>query len=159
MYKAPSIGLRCLYCLAVLSAIFPYGMSSWVALTLGTAGMSRILLIPTVLFGVLGIWRIFLVARYRETLGAYVFDGALRILRVIGLIGMFIAVFYLIVRFAAPPLLRSLDQGGDVSTRGVMSYVVGVYFAMLQGLVTPGLVIFELSRLLGFERQASAQEA
>jgi hypothetical protein len=108
------------------------------------------------LFLVAGLWRINHVARYPGTLGSYTFDGGLKVARVVGIIGMVIAVIYLLIRLGSGPWLRSLDRSGDISTRGIASYVAGVYFAMFSGFATLGILIFEFSRLLGFEKFAKA---
>jgi hypothetical protein len=107
------------------------------------------------------LWRVYRVARYPGTLGSYIFDGALKATRIVGVVGMVIAVLYLLVRLGSGPWLRSLDRSGDVTTRGIASYVAGVYFAMFSGFATLGIVIFEFSRLLGFEKfaNASAQDS
>ena len=150
MYKEASLSVRTLYCLAVLSAIFPFGMSGWVAATLGTFQVGRIFLVfPIVILGA-GLWRIYVVARRRETLDSYVPDGALKVMRVVG---MGVAVIYLLLRLGSSFFLRSLGNTGDISTRGVLSYVAGVYFALFSGAASLGVMIFEFSRLLGFERQ------
>jgi hypothetical protein len=158
MYQEPSTSLRVLYCLAALSAVFPYGMSGWVAITMGASSRPGVFLVFPILFLVVGIWRIYSVARYDSTLGSYTYDGTLKILRIVGIIGMVIAVIYLVVRLGSGPWLRSLDRSGDVSTRGIASYVAGVYFSMLGGFATIGIMVFELSRLLGFERHANTGE-
>jgi hypothetical protein len=150
MYSEPSVLLRALYCLAVLSAIYPSGMSGWVAATLG--GAPSLYRIPTLLFAALGLWRIYAVARHRHTLGSYVFPGPLKVLRVVGIVGLVIGTLYLVLRIGVAPIVRSLNEVGDSSTRGIAGYVAGVYVALLQTVVTPGIIVFELSRLLGFER-------
>jgi hypothetical protein len=156
MYTDASVSLRILYCLAVVSAVFPYGMSGWVALTLGATPRPILFMAFPLLFLVAGLWRVYRVARYPGTLGSYTFDGALKVARIVGIVGMVIAVLYLLVRLGSGPWLRSLDRSGDISTRGIASYVAGVYFAMFSGFATLGIIIFEFSRLLGFEKFANA---
>jgi hypothetical protein len=153
MYIEASRSLRTLYCLAVLSAIFPFSMSGWVAATLGAFQGGGVFVVFPIAFLGIGLWRIYVVARRRETLDSYVPDGALKIMRVVGIIGMVVAVIYLVLRLGSGPFLRSLSHTGDVSTRGILSYVAGVYFALFSGVASLGLMIFEFSRLLGFERQ------
>lgn len=106
-----------------------------------------------------GFARIYRVARYRNTLASYTFEGGLQVLRVLGIIGMVIAVLYLIVRLGSGPWIRALSRSGEGSTSGIVSYVFGVYFALFQGLTTLGVVLFEFSRLLSFEKQTDSAVA
>ena len=70
MYTEASPGLRILYCLAVISAVFPYGMSGWVALTLGASPRPVFFVALPALFLAVGPWRIYRVARYPHILSS-----------------------------------------------------------------------------------------
>lgn len=159
MYREASLSLRILYCVAVLSAVVPYGMSGWVAATLGQYRPSGIFQVVPLAVTALGLWRIYFVVRYHETLGAYVFDGAIGFTRFLGVIGMVVAALYLIVQLGYRPLMLSMEGGADASVQGIGGYVVGVYLAMFGSVASLGLWIFEASRMLGFERNASASAA
>ena len=150
MNQSASITLRWLYCLAVLSVVLPFGMSGWVAATLGGSPLQSIPFVGPIVFLVLGVWRIYLVARHPETLESFVYGGALKFIRVVGVIGMAIGVLYLVMRFAYRPIVQSLVKRPSES--GVEFYVVGVYLALVGGVAPLGIILFELSRLLGFER-------
>ena len=150
-----SAAIRWLYCLAVAAAIFPFATSGWVAATLGGLPLQSIPFIGPILFLVIGIWRIYCVLRYRGTLDSYVFGGPLKVLRIAGIVGMGIAVVYLVARFSAGTILRSIVKTRTES--GVEFYVVGIYLALLGGIAPLAIVVFEFSRLLGFERHANSR--
>jgi hypothetical protein len=152
MLHTASVQLRVFYCLAVLGAVLPFGMSSWTAMTVGANPMPVVPYFGPLVLLVVGIWRIFQVGRVSATLDSYVYGGALRALRVIGLIAMGVGVLYLIVRLAVVPLLGLLvpRQSGSA---GVGFYVLGVYLWILGGVGPLGILLFETSRLFGFERQ------
>ena len=151
MHHAASVQLRVFYCLAVVSAVLPFGMSGWVAMTIGPSPMPMVPYLGPLTLLLIGIWRIYQVSRSPVTLDSYVYGGALKALRVIGLIAMGVGVLYLIVRFAAGPLMRILVPRRSDS--GVEFYIVGVYLALLSGVGPLGILLFETSRLFGFERQ------
>jgi hypothetical protein len=152
MRQEASISIRWIYSLAVLSAILPFGMSGWVAATLGGGPMQSIPFIGPILFLALGAWRIYLVARHRNTLDSFVGGGVMKFMRVLGIIGMAFGVIYLVLRVSAGPLTRAIFQ--SPSENGVEFYVVGVYLALLGGVAPLSVMLFEFSRLLGFEQQA-----
>lgn len=150
MHDTASAQLRVFYSFAVVSAVLPFGMSGWVAMTVGPSPMPTVPYIGPLLLLLIGIWRIYQVARYPATLDSYVYGGAVKALRIIGLFSMAVGVLYLIARFAAGPLMR---LGPRRSESGVEFYVVGVYLALLSGVGPLGILLFETSRLFGFERK------
>jgi hypothetical protein len=149
MKQPATNSLRWLYCLAILSVIFPTGMSGWVAMTVGGSPFQVIPYIGAIVFLALGIWRMYLVIRHAGTLESFVYSGLLKFLRVVGIIGMVIGVLYLVLRFSYRPIIQSLVKRPSES--GVEFYVVGVYLSLLGGFGSLGIILFELSRLLGFE--------
>lgn len=156
MYHEASTLVRWTYCLAVLSAILPFGMSGWVAATLGGSPMQSFSFIGPILFLILGAWRIFLVARHRSTLNAFVLGGVMKFMRTLGIAGMAVGVLYLVLRLSAGPLTRAIFRSR--SENGVEFYVVGVYLAVLGSLAPLGIILFEFSRLLGFEQRDKLEE-
>lgn len=142
--------MKVFYCLAVASAVLPFGMSGWVAMTVGGNPMPVVPYLGPLLLLVIGIWRIYQVSRYPGTLDSYVYGGALTVLRVFGLIAMGIGVLYLVVQLGGGMLVRALVPRRTES--GVEFYVLGVYLALVSGIGPLGILLFETSRLFGFER-------
>jgi hypothetical protein len=147
-----SVPLRVFYCLAIVSVVVPWPMSGWVALTLGTAGTPSFMFFVPLLLLVVGIWRIYQVAAVPHTLDSYVEGGALKALRIAGLIGMGCGVLMMLFRFAPGLLVGAM--GGARSDTGVEFYLVGIVLALVGGVGSLGIVLFEGSRLMGFERHA-----
>lgn len=149
--------IRTLYCLAVLSAIIPFGMSGWVAATVGPRPMPMVPYLGPIALLFVGLWRIYLVARYPSSLDSYIFDVGTRALRIVGIIAMVVGVLYLILRFGAGPLMKLL-RGGRRTESGVEFYVVGVYLTFISGVGPLGILLFEASRIFGFERNYRQQK-
>jgi hypothetical protein len=151
MQTAAGRSLKWLYCLILIVTIFPSGMlgaSGWVGLATGGSIFSGGLIGLAILFAIF-IYRIVLVARSPHTLDAYVTSTPLKLLRyfgiflmVIGLIGSF-AVF-----FIKPLALGIFGKPGDA---GVAFFVVGVVLYVISSAGLAGLLMFEASRLFGFE--------
>ncbi|CAN5285631.1 hypothetical protein BH09PSE6_BH09PSE6_14850 [soil metagenome] len=149
MIKKASMPVRALYCLAVLAIALPFGTSGWAALSTGRGVGIRG--VPYLLLAI-GLWRIYTVIRYPTTLDAFIPHAFAKVLRIVGIIGLAFATIYLAAALFMGPLTRVL-MSGNRSGIGVEYYVVGTWLAML-GLAVPyGLVLFELSRLIGFEKQ------
>jgi hypothetical protein len=157
MHQEASTLIRWLYCLAILSVILPFGMSGWVAATVGAGPTQSLPFIGPILLLVLGVWRIFMVARHRYTLDTFVLGGAAKLLRILGIMGMVVGVIYLVLRLTAAPLTRAMLQSRSES--GVEFYVVGVLLGLLGGVGPLGILLFEFSRLLGFEQRAQLEES
>jgi hypothetical protein len=151
--------LRWAYVLAVLCVVFPYGLSrsGWVQMSMG--GGSPIGLIPfagplAMLF--LGLSRCYMVIRRPGTLSAYAVTGGARVLRVLGLAGVYVGGVAGALNLVGRPLITLI---GTRSDNGIEYYVAGVFLSILGGLGAIGLVSFELSRLIGFESRAAAPAA
>jgi hypothetical protein len=143
--------IRWIYCLALLGAILPFGMSGWVAATLGPSPtLFALPYLGPVLFLAFGVWRIYGVARDPDLLDTYGQSRLLKILRGFGIFLMVLAVLSLVLRFSAGPIVRSFVP--QRSENGIEYYIFGVYLGILAGTGASGIVLFELSRLLGFER-------
>jgi hypothetical protein len=113
------------------------------------------MIIPVLSIGfvALGIWRIVQVATRAETLDSYVYSGLVKVLRVVGIVGMVLSLVYLIFQMGFDIWLSLDSKPGHQS---MDTYVTGLYVAMLAGLTQLGLWIFEVSRLFGFERNGRA---
>ena len=154
MKNAASTSLKWVYSLVVLSAVLPVGLaaSKWVALARGGGVMSGVLFIGPLLFLALGVYRIYSVARVPGTLSSTRLEGFPLFLRRVGIFALYVGSVVAILGWLAGPLMKLLMTQHTES--GAEFFVVGVYLSMLGGIGILGLVLFELSRLIGFERQA-----
>jgi hypothetical protein len=145
-----STGLRSLYCLALLSAVFSssgFGVSGWVLLTTAGGWLPKGMLIFAVLAA---LYRMAMVVKEKNTLNAVGATGFLAVLRKIGLFMMALGVIgSLVIIFTKPLALGIFGQPGEA---GVAFYVVGTFAFLVASLGMPGIVVFEASRLFGFER-------
>ncbi len=148
--------LKLAYCFVILAAAVPVGVASsgWVAATLGrgaspVAGLT--MLGPLILL-VVGLYRIWTVLRLPGTLNAFQTSGAAKILRIVGLLSLYIGALVAIASWLARPVIRMLVPTSTES--GVEYYIVGVYLGLVSGIGVLGLILFELSRLLSFEAEA-----
>lgn len=143
--------LKWLYCLTLIAAIFPsglFGATGWVGLATG-GGMLRAGIFALAILLAIFIYRIVLVVRSPHTLDAYITSTPVKLLRylgiflmVAGLIGSF-AIF-----FIRPLTLGIFGQPGD---SGVAFFVMGVMLYLISSAGLAGLLMFEASRLFGFE--------
>jgi len=139
-----------MYCLVLLGAVLPFGIAAtgWVAL----AKPSSIALLPFVgpaLFIVLGLYRVFVVMRNASTLSSPEANGIASYMRPIGVFLLYIGAVLTVLGWLAGPLMHTLVRSHTDSGAGF--FLVGVYFALLAPIGTIGLILFELSRLRGFE--------
>jgi hypothetical protein len=151
MKTEASRSLKWLYCLILIVTIFPSGLlgaSGWVGLATGGGIFSGGLVALAILLAIF-IYRIVLVARSPHTLDAYITSTPVKLLRnlgiflmVIGLIGSF-AVF-----FIRPLALGMFGKPGDA---GAAFFVVGIVLYVISSAGLAGLLMFEASRLFGFE--------
>ena len=149
-----SLTLRIIYCLAVLGAVFPFHISDWARLTIGPS--NTVPYVGSILLIILGAYRIFCVLKDKNTLNSHkpaVFPLALRMLGILAMaLGALVTVAWIF-----RPFIMLLIFG---NTREELSpYVIGVCFAMARGLAPLGVVLFEASRLMGFEAANKAPTA
>lgn len=152
MQKQASVPLRIIYCLAVFGAVSPFPISGWVMMT--TGGNATVPILGPILLLILGIYRIISVARNGSLLISQESTSILRALRVMGIIGMVLGATVAV----AWPFMGQIALGifGKPGDAGIAYYVVGVYFAMAKGFAPLGVIMFEASRLIGFEAHNSA---
>jgi hypothetical protein len=151
-----SWGLKCVYCIAILAAVVPIGLaaSGWVTLTLGRSAspVGALTIVGPLILLAVGLYRIWTVVRLSGTLDSSEVIGIAKVLRGIGVLALYVGAIVAIVNWVAGPVMRMLITTPTQS--GVEFYVVGVFLALLTGIGTLGLVLFELSRLLSFEAEA-----
>jgi hypothetical protein len=143
--------LKWLYCLVLIATIFPTGKLGawgWVGLVTGGGVFSGGIVGLAILLAIF-IYRIIVVARNPHTLDAYVTSGRLKLLRnfgiflmVVGLIGSF-AIF-----FMRPLAIGIFGSPGDA---GAAFLVVGLALYLMSSAGIAGVLMFEASRLFGFE--------
>jgi hypothetical protein len=151
MKTEASRSLKWLYCLTLIAAIFPsglFGAAGWVGLATGGGLFSGGIVALVILLAIF-IYRIVLVVRSPHTLDAYVTGTRIKLLRylaiflmVAGLIGSF-AIF-----FIKPLALGVFGKPGD---GGVAFFVMGILIYLISSAGLLGLLMFETSRLFGFE--------
>lgn len=152
--RAPS-HIRLAYILIILSAILPIGWGSW-DLAMATVRNEGIYLGltffgPIVLF-VIGTYRVFLVAKIPGTLDASETEGLRDTVRALGMVLLVVGAAFYALDLISWALMLALPGKFDV---------LGFYFYFPRfiALGLLGLIMFEFSRLLGFEQNARKQTA
>lgn len=154
MLKEPSLALRATYCLVILGAILPFGVaaSGWVAMATGPGLLRSIPILGPIFLLAVGGYRIYLVARFRTTLSFPPVSGASSLVRVLGVLGMYVGVAATVLSWIAGPLMRAFMTSRTES--GAEFFIVGLYLSLIGGAGLLGIALFEFSRLLAFERLA-----
>lgn len=142
--------VRALYLLALLTLLAPLP-SSWVALATG-GGFGMVFGLAGYLLIAAAVWRAVQVLRDGGRLAAPVPVGPERWLRRFGLLFMVIGTITVALQFFIGPIARSLF-GTNSGGTGIQYFVVGVWFAIFSGWASAGVLLFEFSRMLGFERR------
>ena len=155
-----NLALRAAYSAVLLGVLLPIGLSAsgWVGLTFGRGGgRGGVLMIGAVLFAALVVWRLVVVASGRANLERPLPTGALRALRILGIVCLYIGGVVFLLDLLGRPLLRSIFPKPDDA--GVMLYVAGVYLAVLKSIGTFGVLCFESSRLRSLESALPASDS
>lgn len=139
-----------LYLLALLTVLMPVPGSGWVRLATGS-GPLMMLGLPSLLIMVLAVWRAAQVLRDRRHLAAPPALGAALWIRRVAVALMAFGVLVTVLQIFTGPIARAIFHGGR-SDSGVEYFIVGVWLAMFSGWAPVGLLLFEFSRMLGFER-------
>jgi len=151
MKTKASRSLKWLYCLILITAIFPTGLlgaSGWVGLATG-GGLFSGGVVGLAILLVIFIYRIVVVVRSPHTLDAYITSTPVKLLRNLGIFLMFIGLIgSFAVFFVSPLALGIFGKPGDA---GVAFFVVGIVIYLISSSGLAGLLMFEASRLLGFE--------
>lgn len=152
MYVRASKWPKVLYCACLVATMFPSGLSAasgWIGLAIGggwvaAAGGSGLLIVLAVV-----ICRVVTVVKLRPSLDAFVTARPQRVLRVIGIAGMAVGIVGELANFLAQPIALGLfGRPGDAN---VAYFVVGLYATLVSSVALPALLLFELSRMIGFE--------
>jgi hypothetical protein len=155
MKTEASRSLKWLYCLTLIAAIIPSGLlgaAGWVGLATG-GGLFRWGIFAVTILLAIFIGRIVLVIRSPFTLDAYITSTPVRLLRLLGILLMAIGLIGSFAIFFIRPLALALFGGpGD---GGVVFFVMSLMFYFISSAGLSGLLMFEASRLLGFEASLS----
>ncbi len=152
IYQASSF-LKVSYRLVLLGAILPFGLSksSWVSLITGHGIFSIIPYAWQLVFLVVGVYRIYLVTRFKGTLDALPVSGIAATLRSLGVFCLYIGAIITLLNWFSGPLMHMFMTHRTES--GAEFVVIGWYLSLVTGIGYLGLLLFEFSRLLAFERQ------
>jgi hypothetical protein len=153
MKTEASRSLKWLYCLSLIAAIFPSGMmgaAGWVGLATGGGLLSGGIFALVILLAAF-IYRIVLVVRNPHTLDAYITSTPVKLLRHLGIFLMAVGLLGSFTIFFIKPL--ALGIFGKPGDAGVAFFVVGIFVYLLSSAGLLGLLMFEASRLFGFEAQ------
>lgn len=157
MTRNASLPTRAAYCITLLGAILPIGLgkSGWVALATGPSLAGSIPMLGPILFLVVGLYRVYGVVRTPGTLDATPATGFIAFLRRAGLLFLYVGAIAVVLGWAAGPLVHSLLRSR--TENGVEFFVIGLIVAMLSQIGIIGLVLYEFSRLRGFEQRFSCK--
>ncbi|MFZ5502286.1 MAG: hypothetical protein ACOY3V_01920 [Pseudomonadota bacterium] len=151
MKTEASRSLKWLYCLTLIAAIIPsglFGAAGWVGLATGGGILSGGILSVVTLFAIF-ICRTVLVVRNPHTLDAYITSTPVKLLRYLGIFLMVVGLIGSFAIFFIKPL--ALGIFGSPGDSGVAFFVVGVMIYFISSAGLSGFLIFEASRLFGFE--------
>jgi hypothetical protein len=149
--------LKWLYCLALISSIFPpllTGPFGWIAVFSG-GGVMRSVGIIVITLSAIYLYRVVLVVRHENTLDAFITGKLVRSFRVLGIILMALGLIGTLTLFILKPIL--LDIFSKPGDSNVAYFVTGIYFYLISNVGFPGVMLFEASRLLGFEENLRDQ--
>lgn len=153
MKTKAGLALKWLYCVSLIAAVIPsglFGAAGWVGLATGGGMLGGSIVVLTIVLGIV-VYRIVVVVRRPHTLDAFIPSTRIKIMRYFGIFLMIVGLIgALAIVFIKPLALSVFGQPGD---SGVAFFVVGVvaYFVSSSGVL--GLLLFEASRLFGFEAQ------
>ena len=155
MSKDASLLTRIFYCVVLLGAILPVGIAKfgWVALATGSSLAGSFPYIGPILFLIIGFYRIYVVALTPSTLNAIPISGFISFLRAAGIFLLYVGAVATILGWLAGPLMQLFMKSRTES--GAEFFFVGVIAALVGRVGVFGLILFELSRLRGFEREGS----
>lgn len=139
------------YCITILSVMLPFGLagSSWVRMTVG-GGLTLIPIIGPLLMLFAGLARCAQVWIRPNVLDGPVVAGHLRVIQMAGISLIYAGALIGIANWLSIPIAKMFIK--DAGPNGILYYAIGVYLALLNSLGILGLIIFEATRLAGFEK-------
>jgi hypothetical protein len=153
--------LKTAYVLSVIAVVMPsiflLIISGEIKRQLSFGAFSTIVSLgATFLLLALCIYRLVIVFRQENALASYQVSGPALLLRRVGAAFIYIGAGVLFLNFAAFPLIKAFVMHNK--TDGVEFFVGGLYLSYLQSFGDTGLIMFELSRLIGFENHVRNQK-
>lgn len=136
------------YCLALIGIILTgvIASSGWIGLAFGGGLFRAGLIIPDILILLIGC-RIVIVAFNPTALDIYSHGRFAKVARSIGVFLIYVGVLAMIGMFFVKPItLLIFNSAGD---GGVGYFVVGIYLILIACLAIPGIICFEITRLVG----------
>jgi len=139
------------YCATILSILLPFGLagSSWVRMTVG-GGLALIPIIGPLLMLAAGLTRCAQVWIRPSLLDGPVVAGYLRPIQMAGISLIYAGALIGVASWLSAPIAKMFIK--DAGPNGILYYAIGVYLALLNSLGALGLIIFEATRLAGFEK-------
>lgn len=158
MYLDASRKLKWLYCLTLATGLFPTvlsGISGWIAMAVGGRWLGGLGIYGILPILILSIYRIVTVAKMQSALGAFVTRRSVKVLRLLGISGMSVGVIGSVAILFIVPI--TLGLFGKMAHSGIAFFITGLGLYVVASAGLPSLVIFEFSRLLGFETKIEAR--
>lgn len=154
MTSNASLPTRAAYCITLLGAILPIGLakSGWVALATGPSFAGSVPLLGPILFLIVGLYRVYGVVRAPGTLDAAPATGFIAFLRGAGLLLLYVGAIAAVLGWVAGPLMHAVVRSRTAD--GAEFFAIGLIVAILGQIGVIGLVLYEFSRLRGFEQQS-----
>jgi len=152
----PSFGLRGAYCVVLLGAVLPFGVSrsGWVALAFGGSPLWFASYFGWLLAIGLVLYRVYLVARVRGVLASPQGSGFIALLRGCGIFLIYVGVPVTVLDWSARPLIKALLTTRTQSGAEFLVFGIVLGFAGAVGLL--GILMFEFSRMRAFELRAGS---
>ena len=144
MIQTASKLLKLLYCMTLVAMVVPAGLlGATGAVGMAVGGPS----IGGLIFSVWAIYRIYQVVRFQDALDVFVSNKGGKILRGLGIFLMIVGLSTsLLIPFIKPLTLAIFGQSGDA---GVAFFVVGIALYFISSTGWLGILLFEISRLIG----------
>lgn len=145
---------KVVYCIALLSIVLPIGLagSGWVRMSVG-GGLGMIPFVGPLLMLIAGIGRVVQIWRRSYILDSPAVTGVARKFQMLGVMLIYAGALAGIANWLSIPIAKIFIK--DAGPNGILLYAGGVYLALLGSLGPLGLLIFEATRLVGFEKALS----
>lgn len=143
-----------IYCITIFSIVLPFGLagSRWVRMTVG-GGLALIPFAGMLLMVVVGLGRCVQVWRRPQALDGPAVTGHLRKIQIMGVALIYTGALIGVINWLSIPMAKIFIR--DAGPNGILYYAIGAYLALLSNTGILGLIIFETTRLAGFEEMSS----
>lgn len=141
--------LQWFYVLGLIAIVISSRHSGWVQMAIGGSWLMSLLALTAMLVIAVAVGRAVQVLRRRDRLDAPVAAGWITLLRRAGLLLLALGIVTALLQLLMVPIVRAIVPRG--SDNGIEFFIAGLALAAGSGFAPSGLLLFELSRLLGFE--------